>query len=163
MPYLLDADVFIRATHDHYRFAVCPGFWDWLLRANQSGIVFSIDRVGAELTAGNDALSIWAAGQSAAFFLPTDDALSSALVSLSTWAISQTYEQQAIATFFAAADYWLVAHALARGWTVVTHERSHPNSKRRIMLPDACNGVGLRAISPFQLLEDEGARFVLQS
>jgi hypothetical protein len=162
MPYLLDSNVFIHATHDHYRFAVCPGFWDWLLRANQSGIVFSIDKVRTELTTGNDALSTWAAGQSTAFFLPTNDSVSSALASAITWAASQTYEQQAIATFFAAADYWLVAHALTRSWALVTHERSHPDSKRRIMLPDACSGVGLRTINPFQLLEDEGARFVLE-
>lgn len=80
---------------------------------------------------------------------------------MSAWANSQSYAPQAVAQFFSVADYWLVAHALARGYTVVTHETSQPESKRRIKLPDACMGVGAAWTSPYQLLEDEGATFVL--
>jgi hypothetical protein len=161
MPYLLDADVFIRAAHQHYRFAVCPGYWDWLLKANTDGVVYSIEQVQTELSVGNDALAAWAAAQSPAFFLSTDPAVAAAAQTVSSWAAQQSYEAQAVNAFFAAADYWLVAQAFARGWAVVTHERSHPDSKRRIMLPDACNGLGVAWEDPFQLLENEGARFVL--
>lgn len=160
--YVLDADVFIRARRDHYRFPVCPGFWHWLLLANRAGTVFSIDKVQAELTAGTDELVAWAKAQSTSFFLPTDSSVTVAAQAITAWAAGQSYEPQAIAQFFAAADYWLVAHALARSCTVVTHETSQPESKRRIKLPDACRGVGVACTNPFQLLEDEGGRFVLQ-
>lgn len=160
MPYLVDSDVFIRASHDHYRFAVCPGFWDWTLQANQAGTVFSIDKVQAELAAGNDALAAWARAQTA-LFLPTDAAVTVALQAVSQWVAAQTYDPPAVAQFFAAADYWLVAHALARACTVVTHETPQPAARRRVKLPDACAGVGVRSMNPFQMLEDEGGRFVL--
>lgn len=161
MAYLLDADVFIRAKRDHYRFSICPGFWDWILQANDSARVFSIVQVQRELTAGNDDLSTWAAARSAAFFLPTTDAVVAAAGSVSTWANSQHYEPQALAEFFRAADFWLVAHALATGWCVATHEVSAPASRKRIKLPDACTGVGVSYTMPYQLLEDEGAQFIL--
>jgi hypothetical protein len=163
MPYLLDANVFINAKNNHYRFGLCPGFWDWLVQANQAGIVFSIDKVLAELVARSDDLSSWAQAQRATFFLPSDASVTAALPSVSTWANGQSYTPPAISEFFAVADYWLVGHGVARGYTVVTHEISQPQARARIKLPDACNGVGVKWLTPFQLLEDEGARFVLQA
>jgi hypothetical protein len=161
MPYLIDSDVLIRAKNDHYRFKVCPGFWDWLLQANQAGAVFSIARVQSELTAGKDPLSTWAAAQPASLFLAPPPSFGAAAASVSNWATSRTYDPQAVNTFFASADYWLVAHALAEGWTVVTHEVSRPDSKKSIKLPDACIGVGVAWTSPWQMLDDEGAVFRL--
>ena len=40
MAYLLDADAFIRAKNLHYGFEICPGFWDWLVTANEGGSCF---------------------------------------------------------------------------------------------------------------------------
>ncbi len=60
MAYLLDADAFIRAKNLHYGFEICPGFWDWLVTANERGIVFSIEKVADEVAAGDDDLAIWA-------------------------------------------------------------------------------------------------------
>ncbi len=57
MAYLLDADVFIRAKNLHYGLDFCPAFWDWLIRENQAGRVFSIEKVGDEIDAGADELS----------------------------------------------------------------------------------------------------------
>jgi len=161
MGYLLDTDVFIRAKRDHYRFRVCPGFWDWIVTANQAGIVFSIASVQAELTVAPDDVGNWAAAQSAAFFLTPTAPVTAALATVSTWATQQNYQPQAIADFFSKADYWLVAHALATGHRVVTHEVSVPDSKKKIKIPDACIGVGVSYTTPFQMLDDEGARFVI--
>ena len=77
--------------------------------------------------------------------------------------MGQSYTQAAISEFFAVADYWLVGHALATGYTVVTHEVSEPKSKKKIKIPDACNGVGVKWTNPFEMLEKEGALFVLAS
>lgn len=161
MKYLLDSDVFIRAKKDHYRFVVCPGFWDWLLHPSQSGVICSIEKVRDELKGGTDDLAIWAAAQSPAFFIPADAGVVAAAATVSAWANGQAYEPHVVAHFLAGADYWLVSHALAGGWTVVTHEQSHPRSKTRIMIPDACAGVSVACMGPFQMLEDEGACFTI--
>lgn len=60
MPYLLDANVLIEAKNRCYGLDFCPAFWGWLLQANGAGSVFSIERVGDELGAGEDELAAWA-------------------------------------------------------------------------------------------------------
>ena len=65
MAYLLDANVFIQAKNLHYGLDFCPAFWDWLIAQNQTGQVFSIERVGDEIEAGADALAAWAAARGA--------------------------------------------------------------------------------------------------
>ena len=82
------------------------------------------------------------------------------LAPASAWATSRNYEAAAIATFFQVADYWLVAHALAHDFVVVTHEVPS-DSTRKIKIPNACIGLGLTCISPYEMLRRERARFVL--
>jgi len=43
---------------------------------------------------------------------------------------------------------------------VVTHEL-HANSPGRIKIPNACVGLGVRFMTPYQMLRIEQARFVL--
>ncbi len=63
MPYLLDSNVFIEAKNRYYGIDFCPAFWDWLVKQNAKGSIYSIEKVGDKLTAGNDALADWARGQ----------------------------------------------------------------------------------------------------
>jgi hypothetical protein len=58
------------------------------------------------------------------------------------------------------ADYYLVAQAHAGRHTVVTHEIPAA-SRRRIKIPDACIGLGVKCMNPFEMLRLERARFVL--
>src|SRR6516162_5390261 len=60
MPYLLDSNVFIEAKNKYYQFSLCPGFWDWLIRENANGKIFSHDSVLSELARFGDDLSQWA-------------------------------------------------------------------------------------------------------
>jgi predicted nucleic acid-binding protein len=158
--FLLDTNIFIQAKNLHYGFDFCPAFWEWLISQNATGRVASIDKVGDELQAGGDDLSDWATARGRAFFLPADDPVVPALGRVSAWATSQTYEPAAIATFLQVADYWLVAHALAHDFVVVTHEVPS-DSTRKIKIPNACIGLGLACISPYEMLRRERARFVL--
>lgn len=158
--FLLDTNIFIQAKNLHYGFDFCPAFWEWLISQNASGRVASIEKVSDELQAGDDDLSGWATAQGSSFFLPADDQVVPALGRVSDWARSQAYEPAAIATFFQVADYWLVAHALAHDYEVVTHEVPSI-STRKIKIPNACVGLGLKHISPYEMLRRERARFVL--
>jgi predicted nucleic acid-binding protein len=158
--YLLDTNVFIQARNLHYGFDFCPAFWDWLLAQNEAGIVASIDKVSDELAAGDDDLSDWASERGVGFFAPPDDRLVPALARVSMWANAQNYERAAIATFLQVADFWLVAHALAHGCVVVTHEVPAV-SVRKIKIPNACIGMAVSCMSPYEMLRRERARFVL--
>jgi Domain of unknown function (DUF4411) len=158
--YLLDSNVFIQAKNLHYGLDFCPAFWDWLVAENSAGRVFSIEKVGDELLAGNDDLTTWGAARGGAFFLAPDAPVLQALRVVSTWATSQNYELAAVSTFLQLADYYLVGHAMAHGHTVVTHEIAS-TSARKIKIPDACIGLGVKVVTPFEMLRSEQARFVL--
>jgi predicted nucleic acid-binding protein len=135
MAYLLDANVFIQAKNLQYGLDFCPAFWDWLDRMNAQDRVHSISHVNDELQAGDDELSVWADKRSDALFLvPTNEVLASA-VQVSAWAARQGYEPVAVNTFLQVADYWLVAHALARGDAIVTHEVPS-DSRKKIKIPN---------------------------
>ena len=160
MVYLLDANVFIQAKNLHYGFDFCPAFWDWLIVSNERQVVFSIEKVGDELEAGNDSLAQWAKDRGETFFLPPDQQIVSAFGQVSTWITGQGYEPAAINTFLQVADYYLIAHALTHGLTVVTHEVP-ANTRKKVKIPNVCIGLGIKHMTPYEMLRRERARFVL--
>jgi hypothetical protein len=161
MAYLLDANVFIQAKNLHYGLDFCPAFWEWLVTNNDAQRVFSIQKVGDEIDAGNDELSAWAVERGEDFFLKPDSTILPALGAVSTWATGQRYETAAVNTFLQVADYYLVGHALAHKHTIVTHEIASTSTKR-IKIPDACIGLGIKCMSPYEMLRHERARFILR-
>ena len=162
MSYLLDANVFIQAKRLHYGLDFCPAFWAWLVAENAKGNVFSIDRVRDEIEAGGDDLWEWAKPLGDGFFLRPPPSLPLSLTAVSTWAFGRNYQPAAVNTFLSVADYYLVSQALSEGFTIVTHEIPS-TSVKRIKIPDACLGVGVKFVTPFQMLRVSHARFVLPS
>ncbi len=160
MAYLLDANVFIQAKNLHYGLDFCPAFWDWLIEQNAAGNVFSIEKVGDEIQAGADELATWSGARGDAFFVKPEPTLLPALGTVSGWATGQSYEPAAVSTFLQVADYYLVSRGLAGKHTVVTHETASPSTKK-IKIPNACIALGVRCITPFEMLRNERARFVL--
>ena len=160
MAYLLDANVFIAAKNLHYGLDFCPAFWDWLVAKNAAGSVFTIEKVGDEVRAVADELSEWAEARGAGFFVPPDASVFPALAAVSNWANGQGYTPAAVSTFLQVADYYLVAQAKAAGHTVVTHEVPSA-SPRKIKIPDACIGLKIKFMTPFEMLRRERVRFVL--
>ncbi len=159
--YLLDANVFIQAKNLHYGFDFCPAFWAWIETKSKAGLVGSIEKVGDELYSFGDELSDWAKHMGIAFFAaPTPDVLP-ALRKVGEWAISQNYDPAASSAFMQVADCWLVATALAVGATVVTHEKPGSGSIKKIKIPDACVGLTIKCVTPYELLRMEKANFVL--
>jgi hypothetical protein len=120
-----------------------------------------VEKVGDELQAGDDELAEWAEARGISFFLRPDAEVFPALAGVSAWATSGNYEPAAVNTFLQVADYYLVAQALAGGHTVVTHEVPAA-STRKIKIPDACIGLGIKCVTPFEMLRKERARFVLR-
>jgi hypothetical protein len=165
MAYLLDANVFISAKNLHYGFDFCPAFWDWLIAQNAAGKVLSIDKIEDEVVALGDDLSVWAQGLGKTLFVPVDAAVLPSLGAVSAWANGprsdgKRYEPAAISTFLQVADYYLVAHALAGKHVVITHEVASA-SQKKIKIPDACLGLGIKFMTPYEMLRRERARFVL--
>ncbi len=161
MAYLLDANVFIAAKNLHYGLDFCPAFWDWLVQKQAEGIVFSVEKVRDEVLAVADDLADWIDQRDPSFFLAVDATSFPSLAAVSEWATGNRYDQAAVTTFLQIADYYLVAQALAGQHTVVTHEVPSATT-RKIKIPDACIGLGISFMTPFQMLRRERARFIRQ-
>ena len=155
--------MFIEAKNHYYRFEVCPAFWDWIKRAQDRGAVYSVRDVKDQLLEGRDQLSTWAKELPSSFFWEPDQVTAGGLSRVSTWVDRADYEQHAKEEFLQDADHYLVGTAQAKGCTVVTHEGSSPGGKRKIKIPDVCAALGVECLTVFDMLQAEGARFVLEA
>lgn len=122
--------------------------------------MFSIDKVSDEILAGSDELSNWIQESAKNLFLKTDSSVAAQFSKLSIWTMSQSYDPAAVSTFMQVADYYLVAHALVDNYMVITHERP-ADTKKKIKIPNVCAGLGLKFMTPYEMLRREKARFVL--
>lgn len=162
MAYLIDTDIFINAKNSHYGMDFCPAFWDWLIQANNSGKLLSIDAVRDDLVVGEDELAVWAKARDALFFAPPVEADLHALGQVTQWINDhQTYTPAAKQTFLGCSDYFVVSQALAGGHIVITHEKPE-NSVNRVKIPSVCIALKVKCMTPWQMLRAEKAKFVLQ-
>ncbi|MFG1642645.1 DUF4411 family protein [Amycolatopsis sp. NPDC049252] len=161
--YLLDSNVFIEAKNSYYGFEFCPAFWDWIVKAGQSGLVWSVEKVRDELIDAQDDLSKWAQQLHANFFIKVSEKTVPNLAKVSTWATTRGFDAAAVSDFLRKADYYLVAEALTYNFTVVTREKYDPNCKKRIKIPNACKELGVPCITSHELLRLEKPQFVLGS
>jgi predicted nucleic acid-binding protein len=152
--YVLDANVFIEAAKRYYAFDIVPDFWDKLIALAEDGWIMSIDRVKAELIRAD--LEAWANGNFHRYFASTSDQdVIDAYRDLMAWSQAQSqYTDGAKAEFASVPDGWLIAYALSKGCTVVTHEQPAPNSKRKIKMPDACRAHNVQYVNTFQMLRN---------
>jgi hypothetical protein len=160
--YLLDANVFIQAKRKYYRFAVCPGFWEALIWHCDDSSCCSLDKVKAELLAGNDDLAQWAKSvvPSAMFKSTNDSKVVQWYSQMVQWVQSQPqFKPEAKAEFAQVADGWLVAYAKALSMTVVTLETYDAAIRKRVPIPNVCTEFAVPWLDTFQMLEACNASF----
>lgn len=158
-PFLLDSNFFIEAHRTNYPFDVVPSFWLKVKALAEEGKIISIDKVQKELLRNNDELSQWCNDHLPIDFFKDTTATVLNYAVLTGWVYSKSdqYSQVAITEFLDVdeADAWLIAYAMTYGNHIVTHETSNPNSKKRVMLPDAAyphNVACLKTIDLFRSL-----------
>src|ERR1043165_2547114 len=154
MAYLLDTNVFINAKQFHYCLDFCPGFWVWLIREGKKGVVRSVRQVYDEIH--NDELRDWLRKLGADFFSEADLITMPALEKVSQWAQESDYLAAAKHEFLSVADFHLVAHALAGGHTVVTHEQFQ-KTRYEVKIPNACIALGVKYLRTHEMLRREKA------
>jgi predicted nucleic acid-binding protein len=162
--YLLDANVFIEAARRYYAFDLVPTFWDVLIDLASNGRVASIDRVKDELLPSKeeqkDELAKWIEKHFSEAFASTNDGdVIRRYGKVMNWVKNQTqYNQAAKQEFARVADGWLVAYAMSKGHTLVTHEVPSQGSKKRVAIPDVCQAFNLNYLDTFRMLRDLGVR-----
>ena len=160
MAFLIDANILIDSKNRHYGFDFCPAFWDWLVRENQNGEVFSVEAVRAELLKQEDELSQWAKELDDGFFLAPSADVVAAMTKLSIWVQNENFRDAAKSEFLDSADYRLISHALATGMTVVTYEKQQ-DTKKKVKIPNACHVLNVEYVTLYEAIRSTSAKFVL--
>lgn len=167
MAYCIDANAFIQAKNDYYAFDFCPAFWSWLDRHAETDDLICVKAIHDEIANGGDELAAWFRERARHKWLHRIDERQTQEAYRAVAAHVESrrghYTGEAIANFLRGADPWLIAYALSHGHTVVTHERSRPEARRRVQIPDVCLALNVPSIDPYTLLRNLHARFVLEA
>lgn len=164
--YLVDSNFFIQAHRAIYPLDVVPTFWAKVKTLSDGVTIQSIDKVKKELyddSSHEDELKIWCEGNLPdGFFISTEDVLDK-YIEIVTWVNSMNhhYTTRAIQDFLETdlADPWLIAFALKYGFTIVTYEKSEPNRKNRIKIPEVCNQFNVKYINTIEMMRELNENF----
>jgi len=162
-PFIIDSNFFIQAHRSTYPLDVATSFWSKINLLAMAGKIFSIDKVKAEIYKNNDDLSIWCnRNLQNRFFMDSSNVI------LEYTRVIQTansrvpkYNQRALDTFFDAdeADAWLIAHALAKNFPIVTHEISAPLKIANVKIPDICQILNIPTLTTIEMFRQLGESF----
>ena len=155
--FLVDTSVLVEAHRRYYAHDIVPSYWRWLHNEiAQQGRIMSIIPVYQELIAGKDELAQWVAERKEYFKSLTAESIG-AFREVANWAQNKDqYKQTAKNEFLSVADSSLVAFAKAHDYTVVSLEQPAPESKNRILIPDACHAHGVKYCDPFEMMRALG-------
>ncbi|APA63107.1 DUF4411 family protein [Maribacter sp. 1_2014MBL_MicDiv] len=164
--YILDSNFFIQAHRSIYPLDVVQSFWLKINSLSQAGIISSIDKVKKEIydnSSHEDELKLWCdSNLSSNFFINTDGVLQN-YISIVSWtnSMSHHYTPNAIQEFLETdlADPWLIAFAMSNNWTIVTYEKSQPERKNRIKIPEVCNHFNVTYINTIQMFRELNESF----
>lgn len=159
MAYIFDTNIFIRSKNE-MPMDIWPTFWERFRDMVNSGEIFTSITVKDEIDKGKDELTEWLKQNAPkSFYLSLDAEVMAQYTSVQNWAKSNpVYTQTALNTFANVADAYLVATASAKQMSLVTYEGSSPNSKKRVMIPDACNALGVRYCDLNTVLKEMGIK-----
>ena len=163
--FLLDTNVFIEAHRHYYAFDICPGFWECLSLYHDR--ILSIDSVRKELEDKSkdqkDELWKWIKSElPRTFFIPNDNSrVMKHYSEIVQWVMAnRQYFPQAKQEFAEVADSWLIAHAMADGFVLVTHETSEPTRQNRVKIPNVCEQFNVEYANTFEMLRELEEQFV---
>jgi hypothetical protein len=153
MRYIIDSNCFITPHRSFCPTDVGLSFWNKVKALANEGVICSIDKVKAELYVNSDELKDWMdLNIEKQFFLDFENEFSvGALTKIITWAkANRFYTPRAKEKFLKLdkADIYIASYASTQPseWTVVSMERSAPESPGEIKLPDICARYNVKCI-----------------
>lgn len=160
--YLFDTNIFIQSHNLNYHPSFCTNFWDWIIAGYNADKFYSIDKVSKEIIRppeSTDELSKMLRDSVIPkdFFVQsiTDANIAQSYRQLIGWAYSNNHFLPKAKDEFAradSADAQLIATAMTYDYVIVTEERSDPNCKKRILIPDAAAQFDVQCITLPMLL-----------
>lgn len=164
--FVVDSNFFIEAHRATYPLDVARGFWSKIRQLASDQRIISIDKVKSELFDNHeDELKEWCENNLPSDFFAETTGTIVEYTSVVSWASSRSnhYLPRALSEFLDAdeADAFLVGFALAdkANRTIVTQEKSEPNRRSRIKIPEPCNALGVNYCNTIEMFRSLGETF----
>ena len=155
--YWLDSSVFIAGRDGPYGFDLAPYFWTVLEEMSDRDQMACPEMVYDELLDVPDDLADWVKERKeAGMFIDSDTAVQRELQRVSTYVVGRYPDNQPRRRFLDRADPWIIAHAIAEGGSVVTHEQNDPEGSSKVKIPNVCEYFEVRCIDVYQMLREQG-------
>lgn len=154
--YLLDTNVFITAANNYYAFDLIPSFWSKLEKISKTDAISVIDKVYEEIKKGDDELKNWMLSlwNKKNVLESSESDILNAYSTIINSEILDKYTYSAKINFADCADSWLIAHAYAKKYIIVTLEKFDENIKRRVKIPNICNHFNISCIHLFDFMRE---------
>ena len=78
------------------------------------------------------------------------------------WVENRDVKDIAKKRFASGADGWLIAYAKTHSVTLVTNEKSQPESKKKVKIPDVCKNFDVSYRTVFYMLKDLKVQFIIE-
>lgn len=165
--FIVDTNFFIQSHRITYPLDVAVNFWYKVKKLFEEGKIISIDKVKDEIFKNDDELKKWIEQNlSATFFKSTETKeVLDEYQKIVNWANSKSthYIPNAINEFlqFENSDAWLIAYALSikKNCQIVTQEKSEPNRKSKIKIPEVCNDFKISYKNLIEMFRELGETF----
>lgn len=165
--FIVDTNFFIQSHRITYPLDVAEGFWKKAIKIANENKVISIDKVKNEIYNNDDELKKWIEDNLPKEFFKTTDTqeVLSNYAKVVNWANSKNnfYLPKAITEFlnYDNADAWLAAYALSltENCCIITQEKSEPNRKSKIKLPEVCHAFNIKYKNIIEMFRELGERF----
>ncbi len=165
--FIVDANFFIQSHRITYPLDIAKGFWEKVKDIAESGKIVSIDKVKNEIYNNEDDLKDWIdSNLPLDFFKSTETPeILSQYSKIVKWANTKSsfYLPKAITEFLdlKCADAWLCSFALSipTECSIITQEKSEPNRKSKIKIPEVCNAFNLQYKNIIDMFRELGETF----
>ncbi len=155
--YWLDSNVFIEGAKGPYGFDLAPRFWEILDEMAGDGLLACPAMVYDELLDGQDDLASWTRNRKGTgLFADPDMAVQRQFQRVCAHAAEHYPDNQPRRRFLDRADPWVIAHAMATGGAVVTHEQRNPATSNKAKIPNVCGHFDVRRIDVYRMLRERG-------
>lgn len=153
--FILDTNILISAYRIKYPMDIMPSFWDNLLTEAEKGTFLLIDWVVEEINKGEDELKDWLndnIDKIQVLNSNNEEVINSYRDIIQHVVDNPQYKERAKEDFSEVADSWIIAHALAHGYTIVTEEVYDRNIKKKIPIPNICRDFNISYITTIDFL-----------
>ena len=155
--YWLDSNVFIEGRKGPYGFDLAPRFWNILEEMVHDGRLACPALVYSELQGVSDDLATWVRDhKNSGMFVDPDVSVQKKFQIISTYTTEHYPDNLPRKRFLDRADPWTIAHAMAKGGTVVTLEKINKARSSKVKIPNVCEHFNIPCVDTYQMLRNQG-------